>query len=71
MHLFASLPIAVVLMLKRSCLLMLETGACAAGEQTKLVSVDVTAQSRIFSFGPAQSRMNGQSNKSLLKLVLE
>ena len=50
---------------------MLETGACAAGEQTKLVSVDVTAQSRIFSFGPAQSRMNGQSNKSFLKLVLE
>ena len=25
----------------------------------------------VFSFGPAQSRMNEQSNKSLLKLVLE
>ena len=43
---------------------MLETDACAAGEQTKLVSVDVTAQSSILSFGPAQSRMNEQSNKS-------
>ena len=48
---------------------MLETGACAAGEQTKLVSVDVTAQSRICSFGPAQSRMNEQSNTLLLNLV--
>ena len=48
---------------------MLETDACAAGEQTKLVSVDVTAQSSIFSFGPAQSRMNEQSNKSLLNLI--
>ena len=43
---------------------MLETDACAAGEQTKLASVDVTAQSGILSFDPAQSRVNEQSNKS-------
>ena len=40
MHLSASLPIALVLMRNGVvCLLLLETDACAAGEQMKLVFV--------------------------------